>query len=334
MRVNREELLRKLESVSPGLAVKEAVEQSSCFAFKGGSVVTFNDEVACRTKCDVGFEGAVAAKPLLELLAKMPEEEVDVGPTDGGLLVKGKRRRSTIVMEADITLPVGVVDRPDKWRPVDAEFSEAISIVQHCAGKDYTHFYTVCIHITPDYVEACDNFHAARYPVATGVVEPCLVKKESIKHIVGLGMTKVGATNAWLHYRNPSGLVFSLRREQDDYPEVDGILEVRGTKTTLPNGLADAIGRAEIFSSENPDENKVVVELRAKQLSLRGRGASGWYEERRDVVWNGSPFAFTISPNLLLEILERTNECYIADNRLIVDNGKFVYVTSVEQTKD
>ena len=31
-------------------------------------VITFNDEIACSMECDIGVEGAVAAKPLLELL--------------------------------------------------------------------------------------------------------------------------------------------------------------------------------------------------------------------------------------------------------------------------
>ena len=56
--------MHKLEAVSPGLATREAIEQSSCFVFKDGRVMTFNDEVACSIDCELGFDGAVAAKPL------------------------------------------------------------------------------------------------------------------------------------------------------------------------------------------------------------------------------------------------------------------------------
>ena len=327
MQLDREELLRKLEAVAPGLAVKEAVEQSSCFAFRGGRVITFNDEIACSMECDPGFEGAVAAKPLMDLLNKMVETSVDITAGDGEILVKGKRRRAGITLEANITLPVGAVEQPDVWEDIDPEFSDAVGVVQHCASKDVNQFHLTCIHITPEFVEACDNFQVARYPVKTGVKEACLAKKDSLKHIVGLGMTEVSETKTWIHFRNPAGLTFSVRREVHDFEDLDKILDMEGTPTTLPGGLADAVEKAEIFSSENADNNVVIVELRQGQLRLRGIGASGWYEERKEVKWNGEPFSFTMDPKLLLEIVGRTNECAIAPGRLKIDGGKFTYIT-------
>lgn len=327
MRIDREELLRKLEAVAPGLAIKEAVEQSSCFVFQKGRVITFNDEIACSTSCEIGFEGAVAAKPLLDLLAKLAEKELDLVVETAELIVKGKRRRAGITREATITLPVGVVEPPVKWTDIDTEFTEAISVVQHCAGKDPNNFALTCIHLTPDFAESCDNFQVARYPVKTGVAAPCLVKRDSIRHIVGLGMTEVSETKTWIHYRNPSELVFSVRREVHDFQDLNHILEMEGTPTTLPGGLAEAVAKAEIFSAQNAENNVVIVELRAGQLRLRGVGVSGWYEERKEVKWTGEPFSFSIEPKLLLEIVNRTNDCIITPGRLKVDGGKFVFVT-------
>ena len=51
--VNREAFLHQLESVQAGLSSKEMIEQSSCFAFIKGKVVTYNDEISCRQKCEV-----------------------------------------------------------------------------------------------------------------------------------------------------------------------------------------------------------------------------------------------------------------------------------------
>ncbi len=327
MKHDREELLRKLEAVAPGLAVKEAVEQSSCFVFQKKRVITFNDEIACSTACDIGFEGAVAARPLIDLLAKLAEKEVDLEATDTELIVKGKRRRAGITREASITLPVGVVEPPVKWVEIDPEFTDAIGVVQHCAGKDPNNFALTCIHVTPDHVEACDNFQICRYPIATGVAAPCLVKRDSIKHIAGLGMTEVSETKTWIHYRNPSELVFSVRREVSDFQDLSKILDMDGTPTTLPGGLAEAVAKAEIFSAQNAENNVVIVELRADQLRIRGVGVSGWYEERKEVKWRGDPFSFTIDPKLLLEIVSRANDCIITPGRLKIDGGKFTYVT-------
>lgn len=329
VRYEREDLLRKLEAVSPGIAVKEAVEQSSCFVFRGGRVVTFNDEIACSIECDLGFEGAVAAKPLLDLLSKMSETVIDIGVEEGAteLLVKGKRRRAGITMEAEIALPVDTVEPPKKWRELGHDFADAIGVVQQCASKDTNNFHLTCIHITPECVEACDNFQIVRYPVETGLKANCLVKKDSIKHVTGLGMTEVSETTTWIHYRNPSGLMLSVRREVMDFEEIDHILEMDGTPTTLPGGLAEAVEKAEIFSGENAENNVVEVALKAGKLRIRGTGASGYYEEVKDVKWDGDPIRFNIAPKLLVAITAKTNDCAIAPGRLKIDSGKFIYVT-------
>jgi len=329
IRQDREELLRKLEAVAPGLATKEAVEQSSCFVFRGDKVITFNDEIACSMDCEVGFDGAVAAKPLLDLLRKMAEKVVDVTVKEGGaeILVKGKRRRAGITLEAQITLPLAAVEQVVDWNDLDPEFGDAVSMVQQCASKDANNFHLTCIHVTPTHIEACDNFQMARYPLDVGVEKACLVKRDSLKHVTGLGMTEVGETRTWLHFRNPTGLVLSVRREVLEFEELDGILEMEGTPTTLPGGLAEAVEKAEIFSSENSDNNVVLVSLKAGQLSLKGIGASGWYEERKDVKWDGDPLTFSMAPKLLLEVSGRTNDCSIAPGRLKIDGGKFIYVT-------
>jgi len=328
MKVNRESLLRELEAVSSGLAVKEVVEQSSCFVFQGGKVKTFNDEIACSIACDIGIEGAVAAKPLLELLGKLAEQEIDISKNDGGeLLVKGNRRRAGITCEAEVVLSVAAVEEPSEWNELNPEFVDAVGIVQQCASSDKNRFHLTCIHVSPKFVEACDNFQLARYPLDSGVTNECLVKRDSLQHVVGLGVTQISETKTWLHFQNPAGLVLSVRREVLDYPNLEQILKIDGTPITLPGGLAEAVEKAEIFSAENSENNVVFVELRKNQMRLRGVGASGWYEERRDLKWEGESISFSISPKLLVDITARTNDCFIAPGRLRVDGGKFVYVT-------
>lgn len=329
MKVDREELLRKLEAVAPGLSAKEAVEQSSCFVFMDGRVITFNDEIACSIACDLALKGAIVAMPLLNLLTKLVEKEIDITEKEGGaeLLVKGKGRRAGITLEAEIALPIGAVDMPDSWNKLDPEFADAVGVVQQCASKDANNFHLTCIHITPDYVEACDNFQLARYPVQTGVGESCLVKRDSLKHVTGLGMTEISETKTWLHFRNPVGLILSVRREVLDYEDLGPILDMEGVPTTLPGGLAEAVEKAEIFSAENSENNVVLVELKNDQLRIKGVGVTGWYEERKSVKYEGDPISFSISPKLLVDVTARTNDCFITAGRLKISNGKFEYVT-------
>lgn len=328
MRVNREQLLKSLAMVEPGIASKELIEQSSCFCFRNKTVVTFNDEIAATADCPLEIEGAVPAKPLLALLQKLAEPELDIATKDGELIVMGKGRRSGIRMEPQVLLPIDSVAMPEanSWKPLHGDFCEAIETVVQCTSSDESVFNLTCVHISPDFVEACDNYQHSRYPVPTGVDASRLVRGQSARHIVGLGMTHMATTDAWFHFRNPSGLVLSCRRWAEEYPDFDQIVDFAGTKTTLPGSLPEALAKAEIFSGENASGNLVQVELKPGKLRIKGVGALGWYEERAAIQYDGEDLCFLIAPKLLASLVAKSAECEVAEGKLKIASGKFTYV--------
>ena len=270
MKVSREVLLNKLETVQPGISPKEIIDQSGCFVFKDGEVMTYNDEVSCRQKVDLKIEGAVTAAPLLAILRKLTEDVVDIHVLKYGceLRIKGKKKQASIRMEAEIRLEIDVVERHKKWKKLHEDFAEAIHIVGQCVGTDESKPTTTCIHIHPEWVEASDNYQVSQFKMKTGVKTSCLVKQTSLKHIVSLGMTKFSETESWFHFKNPNGLIVSCRRYVEEFGDTAAILAVKGTPTVLPKGLAEAVDKAASFSSE-PDENQVLIELRPGKLRLR-----------------------------------------------------------------
>lgn len=334
MLVNREKLLQSLESVAPGLAVRELIEQSGCFVFRAGKIVTFNDEVACSIASPLqGVEGAVVAKPLLELLSKLPEDELDVQFGEGKFQVKGKGRRAEITMEAEVKLPVEAVEDPKDWIKLEPDFLEGLGIASAVAanGKD-ANFVLTCVHVHPDHLEACDNFQAVRYPVKTGVKESCLIRHLSARHVPPLGMVEMSVGNSWIHFRNAVGLVLSCRRWQEQYEDLNPIFDCTGDPITLPGGLNEAVDKAKIFSSDNVESDQVFVRIKDGRLLIRGEGASGKYEEQRKVTFAGD-VSFLIAPKLLVEITQRAQDCVVGQGRLKVQTGKFTYVSCLGATE-
>lgn len=328
MLVNREKMLQVLESVSPGLAARELIEQSGCYVFTNGKVCTFNDEVACSIASPLtGVEGAVVAKPLIELLSKLPEDELEVTVGEGRFCVKGKGRRAEIVLEQEVKLPIASVEDPGEWTKLDPDFLEGLGIVSAvaAAGRD-ANFVLTCVHLHPDHLEACDNFQAVRYPVKTGVATSCLIRQSAAKNVPSLGMTELAVGDAWVHFRNAVGLQFSCRRWQEQYEDLNPIFEMEGSPMTLPGGLAEAVDKAKIFSSDNTESDQVFVRLKDGKLLIRGEGSSGKYEEMRKVAFDGEA-SFMIAPKLLVEITKRTQDCSIGQGRLKVSTGRFVYVS-------
>lgn len=330
MQINRDDLLAKMEMLQPGLSSREDLQQSSCIVFRDGVAATFNEEISCRIKVPLKFTAAVPAAKLMVLLRKLPDETIDVELSNHELLVRGKkRRRAGIPIETEIVLAIDVVEKPDSWGPLDDEFSKAVALVESCGSRDVNNFTLTCVHLTPKWVEACDRKQITRYRMDTGIKTPALVKRDSIKQIVALGMVKVAETDTWLHFKNSAGLVLSLRRFVEDYPAMKEFLKVEGTPTKLPKGLAAAVDLAEEFSRENAEVNHVTVKIAGDKLTVRGEGPMGWFEEPKKIVYSGQPMSFTISPAILSEIVrsKMTDKCIVSQKRLKVDGGKWVYIT-------
>lgn len=334
--IKRESLLEQLESVSAGIADREVLEQSSCFVFQDGEVFTFNDQIACRVKCDVGIKtAAVRARPLLSLLSKMTEEELEIEESNGVMRFMGKRKEVSLVAEQKVLLPVGVVEKPGKWLPLAESFIEAIELARPCAGSDDSQFRMTCVHLTPDFIEACDNVQMMRVKVETPVKsKSTIVMRDSIAHVARLGMSEMCETDSWIHFRNPKGLVLSCRRYVEDYPVLDSLAKVRGAPITLPKGLKKSAEKAAVLASETMGDVRILIELRPDKMRITGMGAAGTYRETRPVAYAGESIQFAIDPNLLMDISEKYTDAEISKEHIRVKGGKWIYVSCLADPDD
>ena len=338
MKINREELIRRLESVAPGLAQRETLEQSNCYVFYHGDVHTLNDEVYCR--CPSGLDpkakAAVPAAKLLEQLGKWQEEEIDLDFQDAELLITGKNQKAGVRLEKEIALPIKSVEKPTEWRSLPAAFAEAVGIVGQCAAKQNEDFKKTCINLHPKWVEAWDIHQFARYEMKTGLKEAVLVRQQSIQHVVTLGMTRFSETEGWLHFKNPNGLQLSCRRYVDEFPSDDltKYLDVHGTKAQLPKGLADAADKAAVFTTE-AEVDLVRVKLKPGRAWIKGVGVSGWYERGpMRVTYDGPRIEFLIAPKLLGEIVTKHPEVQIVSDRMMASGGAWRLVAYLEPVED
>lgn len=336
MNINRERFLNNLEVVKAGLSPREFIEQSSCFCFEDGWVMTFNDEVACRKRIKdldgepITIQGAVPANALLSMLAMLPEPELQLSePDDKRLQFKGKGRAFYLIKEAEIHLPIDRVDRPEEedWQKLNPAFIEAVGRVQDCVSKDESRFMLTCVHITPKFVEACDNLQMMRYAVKTGIKEDLLVRGTSILPITELQMTKFALTKSWIHFRNKTGLVFSCRRYSEDYPPLDEILDCKGHEVKIPNTLAEASDRAAVLALDKTGEPVIKVRLSNGMVRVIGEGPIGGYKEVRKIDYEGPSVEFYIAPRLLRYIAEKYKEAVINPKRLKAIGESWQYAT-------
>ncbi len=209
--ISRKELLHRLLCVEPGLSRRESVQQSTCIVLRRGRFYTMSQEIACSAPSLLpkDFEGAVRADRLMDIVKTLPDDDIDVAVEAKTLFLKaGKSRRTKIVMEEEVVLPVDDVDKPGEWMVLSQDFTEAVDVVHRVCKKpkqgEDSSFLKECVHFHPKYLEACDDRQFCRFPTAAPVSEPVLVRGTSLGVIRQLGMTKGCCTDGWLHFRNPS----------------------------------------------------------------------------------------------------------------------------------
>jgi len=316
----------------PGLARKEIREQSSCYVFLDGKVMTYNDEIFCKVKSPLkdSLSGAVQGRRLLGLLRKMPDDEVEVYSNKKYVMVEGKNKGAGVRWEKEVLLPVNKIEQPDKWTKLHPNFKEALTIVSECAGKKQENFAIICVHLVPEYIEAFDNHQAARYKLETGVRESVLCKRDSIKCVVDFDMTKFCETDNWMYFKNGSGYTFACRRWLEPYPDIaKGFKLGEGRKINLPKALKEAAEQASDFAKENEDDQDIKIEIRSGKIRVTGTGQHGFYYEKKQIRYEGPPLKFYISPALLVALAEKYPECTIGTNKLLVKGERFRYVASL-----
>jgi hypothetical protein len=340
-KVDKEKFLSKLEEVLPGLAKSEIVDQATCFVFKSGKVITYNEEVACKANSGLPKEaqGAVQSGKFLEMLRRLPDVIVDIEFTKKEIKVIGRNKYYKQTIEHQVLIPVDVVKTPENWTKIDSNFSHGVSIVQNCATKNESAFTLTCLHIHPKWIEAFDNSQMARYEVKTKVTSPFLVKRDSIKFLGGnaYDLKYIAESDRYLHFKTRGRTIISILRyvsEASEYQNLSDVFKMKGSRVTFPKNLKDAAELANIASSENSDNNLVTVELRAGKLRIIGQGDQVYYEQRMKTKYGGPELKFKISPGMLIEILTRETDCEIKDGKhLKVVGENWTYVACLEDIK-
>lgn len=335
----REEILRAARSVVPGLSPKEIVEQQDSLVFKGGRIITFNDQVFCRTSSGLPkyFPTIIVkAKKFIGQLTRLPDPEIELEVEDKNLIIKGKRRKLRFRGETEVLLPIDTLSIPknEEWVKIPSGFTEAVGIVGESASSDASAQRFTCIHINTDYMEACDGDQATRYKIKTKVKEPILVKRDALRYVPNTDPTHFAEVPGWLMFRNAEGLIIGCHRYAEEYTNLDHLFGYSGTKTTLPKLLSTEVGIAAEFAKEDSDNPRIRIDLKDNWLRITGVGDSGDYEALKKIKYTGPPMSFLAMPNLLIAVLKLATDCEIdtKNYHLIVRGEDYSYVASLDKT--
>lgn len=340
MRFDRQDLLRTLESCAAGLNTKENMEQSSCYVFMDGTLHTYNGEILCRISVanaagePFPYKCAVHARTLLDTLRKSPDDELDINQVDGKLTIKGTGRKQNIKVSTDILLETDEVEKPGTFVDLPPIFSEALGLVASCAAVDAEPFALNCVDFTPRGMQATNKYQAMRFIVATGATEPhILVRATSCKALNGIGAAAVSYTRDWIHWKTYSGLIISVRRLGEDYPDITSIFtEAKIGDLVLPGALTDVVDRAMAFVLDKKEDQKIILQVRQDNIIVRAESVYGDTEEEKPIVYSGVNMDLQVNPSVLSMILKHGAPIAICDSCLRIRGDGFMYAVSATKT--
>lgn len=332
MKFNRKEILRQLESCNAGLSHTDNLEQSDCYILRPGKISTFNEEILCRQDTPLPFQAAVPAKPLVETLRKLTEDEIDIELKESQLLIKcAGTRRIGLNIHADIVLHCDAVEQATEYTDVPPVFADALAMVAEAADKDGDDFALNCIQIKPAGMQATDRFQAIRYKVDCPVRSDVLVKRQSCMAVNGLGIAAMQETDNWIHWKTYTGLQIAVRKYLEEYPNLGPLFKAEPQGCLrLPPSLIDALQKASIFLNDTGTGKQAVLQLKTGEITIRGQNEHGFYEEVREVAYKGPDAIFGINPKYVQNLLKHDYPCELTEGSLRIRGENFAYITSRE----
>ena len=150
-----------------------------------------------------------------------------------------------------------------------------------------------------------------------------------IASLKGYNFKKAGVTKSWIHFECEGGVVFSFRRLNETFPDLDkaGLFEHSGDKFKLPSGINKTLDRAGVFSKADFEQDEIVKLIIDKgELTVSASNEHSSYEETIDCESKiKAPISFEIHPKFLQECEKDATAC-VGPRTLSIKTKTFQYV--------
>lgn len=330
MIIDRVQLLDALQKVQPGLASKEQIEQTTCYAFTGNHISTYNDEIAISYPFDIDFKGAIESKEFTDLLSSIKTDKIKVIIKNGEFRVLTKKDKSGLKIQEEITLPLDFLNQSIKFKKLPLDFNDALKTCLMSVGND-TSIAFGYIHINDDYVESCNNYSFTRYSISSTIKKDLLIPGSAARHLCKYKLTGYCKSNGWIHFSEKStGLIFSCRTIDSPYPDLSPFLDVPGKKITIPDGLYSALSNAKIFTKDK-NQPEVIITLNDEGCTVHSSNDRGWRTQHIDMTVQ-NPVEFGINAAVLQTVLKNINKAVVGTSSIKFTAKKYTYViNTIEQ---
>lgn len=307
MKINKNDFVRKLEAVKPGLSNKEIIEFSDSFGFVDNTIITYNDFICVKCPIDLDITGTVVADRFYKIIQQMKtdkEGNISLSIKDDNLIVKANKATAGIPinLEGQISLEeLGKI--PEKWLKLPKDFQMGIKMSAFSTSTDASQPILTCLNVNKNVIESNNGERGFKFFLDKKTKTSFLLPAFCVPALLNHPIKKYCVSDNWIHFKTKEGVIISSRMYADtDFPETDFLFDIKGKKFTFPIELKEVLDRAIIFIGEDEDQN-VTVKVKKKVIEISSKSSSGWFKEK---IKNKSKkeIEFKINPFFLKDILK------------------------------
>jgi hypothetical protein len=338
MIINKKELQDALEIVKPGLANKELIEQSTSFAFIAGRVVTYNDEISISHPVPgLTIEGAIEAESLYKFIKKVKGDTIELTITNNEVLLTSGKAKAGFILQPEIKLPLKQeLIHKGKWKSVPEKFVNQLNFSMIAFTRGISRGVLICAHVNKEgYIESADGYRVIRCDLGEQMpVETFLIPVSSATEMLRLSPTEIAEGKAWMHFRNEKDTIISCRLfEEDIFPNAAPFIATKGTRLVFPESTSEVLEKAMVFSKRDRLlEESVDISIQNNRLIVEAKSDTGWFKEEVNFKYP-TPLIFSITPYLLVNILQQTKACEISDDKIKFQGEDWIYVSRLRYIK-
>jgi hypothetical protein len=334
--MEKNELLRILKAVKPGLASKGIIEQFTHFIFSGEAVMTYNDEVCISHPLKTNFQCSVVAEDLYKTLSETKKNEaVKLEMENGHLIIKTGKRMSKLSTEvekdAEKMIDMLELDKIGEWQSLPDEFLKALFLCMFSASKDMTKGKATCVCISNEFVLSTDDVRISLYTLPKSTEFFTLIPARSVQDLVNYDIVEVNLQKNWIHFRTKDKVMFSARIMEDVFPveEAFDFLNVEGEQFSLPEGLKDLVNSVTFMAEGQIDtEKRVELIIKKDTILCKAQKSVGEIEDSVDFESNRE-FHFFINPFFLSQVLEKATTMTTTENVAYFHSDNFEHLISL-----
>jgi len=332
----REELVKTIERVLPGISKKNIVEEFGQIVVCDGMMVAYNDDIGISYPINTDIEFSVDALDFYTAVKKMRNKELDLSVDESNLIISaGKTIIKLPSMSENVTVKalIEALDLDDKkFVPLNKNFIAGIKIMSNVASDNVDHpmgLYSLCI--SGEFIYAGDKAKVGVYHLKGDTTETMFIHNSHIKPIVGFNPDSSTSDGNWVYFINSDDAILACRQPNVSHifpiESIEQNVENRGDETiSLESVITEEMDIFIHFNQTATTSKFVRVTVGTDFVSIRSDSEKGQIHKEYSIKKReGQDMEFAINPVYLQQLIRNSPEFSFNKKTLYVenDNHKF-----------